>query len=129
MPPAIRSWAASPLRLLVRTYASKAKSFKPLYPLRLPEQFRQRIVLSDGSSMVVRSTSPRPYVKLNRDTHNHMLWNPALMRDHLDRENQQMSKFSRRFAGMDFEDVDDDGLDAHHPRDGAAPSEGGEEVK
>ncbi|KAI9755587.1 MAG: hypothetical protein M4579_004235 [Chaenotheca gracillima] len=45
-------------------------------PLR-PYTFTQLITLSDGSTIVQRTTSPLPHYKSTKDTRNHALWNPS----------------------------------------------------
>ncbi|PVU97725.1 hypothetical protein BB561_000393 [Smittium simulii] len=47
----------------------------PIYP-RLREQFKQRVVLSDGSSIVFNSTLPKEVLIMAQDTRIHPIWNP-----------------------------------------------------
>ncbi|OLY80975.1 54S ribosomal protein L36, mitochondrial [Smittium mucronatum] len=79
-------------------------TFKMQQDQRLPETFNQRIVLSDGSSYMVRSTSPKLTVKLSKDTRNHHLWNPQSKYD-LNDEGGHLSKFNKRFG--DYGNLDD----------------------
>ncbi|OMJ25489.1 50S ribosomal protein L31 [Smittium culicis] len=69
-----------------------------------PELFTQRIVLSDGSSFTIKTTSPKPIVKLSKDTRNHQLWNPQNKYD-LNDEGGHLSKFNKRFG--DYGNLDD----------------------
>ncbi|PVV05032.1 hypothetical protein BB560_000447 [Smittium megazygosporum] len=69
-----------------------------------PEIFYQRVVLSDGSTFLVKSTSPRAVVKLSKDTKNHPLWNPKMKRN-LSDEGGILSKFTSKFGDLDYEDI------------------------
>ncbi|TQS38892.1 hypothetical protein Golomagni_00596 [Golovinomyces magnicellulatus] len=42
-----------------------------------PYTFTQLIVLSDGSTFTMRTTSPAPVYKSNKDSRNHPLWQPS----------------------------------------------------
>ncbi|KAI8866113.1 hypothetical protein GQ42DRAFT_165692 [Ramicandelaber brevisporus] len=64
-----------------------------------PEIFVQRVALTDGSTITLRTTSPRPSYKLSKDTRNHPLWNPHLGHGVM-LENVQLSRFTQRFAGF-----------------------------
>ncbi|PVU87710.1 hypothetical protein BB559_005923 [Furculomyces boomerangus] len=75
----------------------------PSFPA-LPEIFRQRVVLSDGSTFTIRSTSPRAILKLSKDTRNHPLWNPQNQYD-LNDEGGHLSRFQKRFG--DYGNLDD----------------------
>ncbi|KNC97442.1 uncharacterized protein SPPG_07363 [Spizellomyces punctatus DAOM BR117] len=61
-----------------------------------PPLFHQTIVHSDGSTFTLRTTSPRPLLKLTKDARNHPLWNPAL--NVLDDQSGELAKFERRFG-------------------------------
>jgi len=65
---------------------------------RKPQVFEQTIVLTDGSTFTLTSTTPRKIYRLTRDKFNHPLWNG---RRHGDEEdaNKQLAKFRRSFAG------------------------------
>jgi len=79
-----------------RAYASKS----PAAPA-LPELFSQTIVLSNGATYTVRTTSPRAQVRLTRDTRNHPLWNPSKLKASLTDDSEQLVKFTKRFSGLD----------------------------
>ncbi|KAJ1920843.1 hypothetical protein H4219_001080 [Mycoemilia scoparia] len=97
------------LTLLKATANAAAKRWKPR-PLNMPdptlnlergpELFNQRIVLTDGSSFTLRSTSPRPQIKLSKDTRSHQLWNPQAVIDIQD-EGGYLGSFQRRFGNID----------------------------
>ncbi|KAJ1675055.1 hypothetical protein EV182_002026 [Spiromyces aspiralis] len=98
-----------PTPSLLRTTLNTAKRWKPrptnppdptLQFERGPELFHQRIVLSDGSSFVLRSTSPRPQIKLSKDTRNHPLWNPQSELGLKD-ESGFLGSFQRRYGDID----------------------------
>ncbi|CAK7232550.1 hypothetical protein SBRCBS47491_008310 [Sporothrix bragantina] len=42
-----------------------------------PYQFTQLIQLSDGSTFTVRTTNPHPLHRCNKDTRNHVIWQPS----------------------------------------------------
>ncbi|KAK0626749.1 hypothetical protein B0T14DRAFT_423282 [Immersiella caudata] len=44
---------------------------------RRPYQFTQLVQLSDGSTYTVRTTSPQALYKSNKDSRNHILWQPT----------------------------------------------------
>ncbi|RKP35968.1 hypothetical protein BJ085DRAFT_23850 [Dimargaris cristalligena] len=76
--------------------ASAIKKKKYTGPTTNPEIFSQRVVLTDGSTITLRTTSPKSQLKLTKDTRNHPLWNPTLgnlMSDDVDHL-QRFSKFS-----------------------------------
>ncbi|KAI9024749.1 hypothetical protein DFJ74DRAFT_666035 [Hyaloraphidium curvatum] len=56
----------------------------------------KRIILSDGSSFTVASTSPKPFVQLSKDTRNNPLWNPLV--GETEDNSGKMALFSSRFA-------------------------------
>ncbi|KAI8069943.1 hypothetical protein BC940DRAFT_296541 [Gongronella butleri] len=67
----------------------------------VPEKFLQTIVLSNGATFTVRTTSPvRSQVRLTKDTRNHPLWNPAMLKEGVTGESEQMSKFQKRFGDI-----------------------------
>ncbi|CAO3661684.1 unnamed protein product [Umbelopsis vinacea] len=72
----------------------------------IPEQFSQTIVLSNGATYTVRTTSPKPQVRLTKDTRNHPLWNPSMLREGVNDESEQLTKFQKRFGDLgDLEDI------------------------
>jgi ribosomal protein L31 len=66
----------------------------------VPEQFTQTIVLSNGATYTVRTTSPKPQVRLTKDTRNHPLWNPSMLREGVNDESEQLTKFQKRFGDL-----------------------------
>ncbi|KAJ3246342.1 hypothetical protein HDU77_009000 [Chytriomyces hyalinus] len=73
-----------------------------------PHFFYQRVVHSDGSSFVMRTTTPKALLQLTKDTRNHILWNPA--NNIVDDRTGELSKFTSRFG--DLSSFDDLALDA-----------------
>jgi hypothetical protein len=45
--------------------------------VRRPYTFTQLVQLSDGSTYTVRTTSPQPLYRSQKDTRNHALWQPS----------------------------------------------------
>ncbi|KAI8096422.1 uncharacterized protein BX664DRAFT_323966 [Halteromyces radiatus] len=71
-----------------------------------PEQFLQTIVLSNGATYTVRTTSPvRSQIRLTKDTRNHPLWNPAMLKEGVTDESEQLTKFQKRFGDTDLADI------------------------
>ncbi|KAG0245770.1 hypothetical protein B0O80DRAFT_453048 [Mortierella sp. GBAus27b] len=66
-----------------------------------PELFDQTVVLSNGATFTLRTPSPRPQIRLTRDTRNHPLWNPELRGGASTDDSGQLSKFSKKFGDMD----------------------------
>ncbi|CAG8433599.1 1187_t:CDS:2 [Ambispora gerdemannii] len=62
-----------------------------------PGLYTQKIILTDGATYTIQTTSPKPFVKLVRDTRNHPLWNPE-MKHGMQDESGQLSKFQRKFG-------------------------------
>ncbi|KAJ1980880.1 hypothetical protein H4R34_002293 [Dimargaris verticillata] len=81
----------------VRHYAARKKYTGPTSN---PEVFNQKVILTDGSSITIRTTSPRPQIKLNKDTRNNVLWNPELSNMVSD-ESGRIKQFSSKFSGID----------------------------
>ncbi|CAM0135847.1 hypothetical protein VKS41_001715 [Umbelopsis sp. WA50703] len=79
--------------IAVRHASGKASS-------ALPEQFTQTIVLSNGATYNVRTTSPKAQVRLTKDTRNHPLWNPSMLREGVNDESEQLTKFQKRFGDL-----------------------------
>src|SRR5690606_18942857 len=72
-----------------------------------PEHFDQTVVLSNGATYTLRTPSPRPQLRLTRDTRNHPLWNPELRGNTGSDESGQLSRFAKKFGDMEgFSDVD-----------------------
>jgi len=68
-----------------------------------PELFTQQIVLTNGATYTLRTTSPKPQIKLIRDTRNHPLWNPSKYTQELGDESGQLSKFIKKFGAEDYD--------------------------
>lgn len=64
---------------------------------RKPEVFNQTIVLSDGSSFKLMTSSPRKTYRLARDKFNNPLWTGRRRSSEEDAQNQQLSRFRRAF--------------------------------
>jgi ribosomal protein L31 len=93
----------------VRGYSTSAilRASKTIASHRLPRpapHFPQTVLLSDGSSIQLTTTSPRSSVRLTRDPTNHPLWNPSMnkkggMSD--EDESGRLGRFRRRFGGAE----------------------------
>ena len=81
---------------------------------RRPYQFTQLVQLSDGSTYTVRTTSPDSLLRSDKDTRNHMLWQPSdksLRNVELD-EAGKLAAFRSRFGrGWDLEGKPEEGLE------------------
>ncbi|KAJ1910950.1 hypothetical protein IWQ60_005713 [Tieghemiomyces parasiticus] len=82
-----------------RTYASVTKK-RYTGPTTHPQVFNQRVTLTDGSTITLRTTSPRPQIKLTKDTRNHPLWNPEFASAATD-DTTHIEKFSDKFGSFD----------------------------
>ncbi|KDN44119.1 hypothetical protein K437DRAFT_247959 [Tilletiaria anomala UBC 951] len=84
-----------------RLYAAKASSSSVPSPV---PHFPTTMILSDGSSIQMHTTSPRHVTRLTRDVTNHPLWNPASEKrgngqgDGSEAEVGRLGRFRRRFA-------------------------------
>ncbi|CAB4446385.1 unnamed protein product [Rhizophagus irregularis] len=81
---------------IFRSYAT-TKSF-----IR-PRLFTQQIVLTNGATYTLRTTSPKPRIKLIKDTRNHPLWNPSQLSQALDDDSGQLSKFIKKFGDEEYD--------------------------
>ncbi|KAI3617145.1 hypothetical protein CBS9595_003054 [Malassezia furfur] len=85
-----------------RTYATRAGPDARAAPLPRPvAQFPQRVILADGSSIQLTTTSPRHLVRLTRDITNNPLWNPTMGRaaqNDTEDDTGRLGRFRRRFA-------------------------------
>ncbi|KIY49622.1 hypothetical protein FISHEDRAFT_22887, partial [Fistulina hepatica ATCC 64428] len=92
-----RSKSTSPYgRTHVTRRLKRAELPNPVVPM-----FPQRIVRADGASFTHYTTSPRPFMRLSRDTSNSPIWNTHLwaLGDAQD-ENEltgRLGRFTRRF--------------------------------
>ncbi|KAK3818911.1 MAG: hypothetical protein J3Q66DRAFT_259352, partial [Benniella sp.] len=66
-----------------------------------PERFDQTVVLSNGATFTLRTPSPRPQIRLTRDTRNHPLWNPELRGSSSGDDSGQLSRFSKKFGDLE----------------------------
>src|SRR5271170_1497421 len=65
---------------------------------RNPQVFYQNIVLTDGSSFKVMTSSPRPTYRLTRDKYNNPIWTGRLRSVEEDEQNMQLSRFRKSFS-------------------------------
>lgn len=65
--------------------------------------FGQTVILSDGSTLQMFTTSPRGTMRLTRDPTNHPLWNPKVDRRGVGDEDDsgRLARFRRRFGGAE----------------------------
>ncbi|KAJ3224503.1 hypothetical protein HK099_008371 [Clydaea vesicula] len=63
-------------------------------------QFYQTIVHTDGSTFTLKTTTPRPLLKLTKDTRTHPLWNPERNLE-LDKQSKELKRFNERFGTLD----------------------------
>ncbi|KAG8935557.1 hypothetical protein FRC02_007701 [Tulasnella sp. 418] len=90
-------------------------------PVKLPNpvvpQFPQRVMLSDGSSFVHFTTSPKSTVYLNRDMTNNPFWSPGLAKGEGDDESGRLSRYKKRFGGeqVDITDLEGQNKDVKPP--------------
>lgn len=90
----------SATQLVQKRYASSAQQQQQ------PEKFLQTIVLSNGATYTVRTTSPtRSQIRLTKDTRNHPLWNPSMLKEGVTDESEQLTKFQKRFGDLDLGDI------------------------
>lgn len=85
-----------------RTHVWKHRAFK--LPKPFVPQFPQRVVLSDGSTFVHSTTSPRSIFKMTRDTRNNPIWNAFVATESEDMQGKatgRMGRYSRKFEGME----------------------------
>ena len=65
---------------------------------RHPQVFYQNIVLTDGSSFKVLTSSPRKTYRLTRDKLNNPVWTGRKRSSEQDDQNQQLAKFRKSFS-------------------------------
>lgn len=115
----------------VRGYSTSAilRASKSISPQHLPRpapHFPQTVLLSDGSSIQLTTTSPRSSVRLTRDPTNHPLWNPSMEKgagSSDEDESGRLGRFRRRFGGA--EDVEAKSEDGASKVTSAKKTEGG----
>ncbi|KAI8344727.1 hypothetical protein BC941DRAFT_409476 [Chlamydoabsidia padenii] len=97
----LRTLSQCQCRHTIKRFAS---SQTPAYAK--PERFLQTVVLSNGATYTVRTTSPiRSQIRLTKDTRNHPLWNPAMLKEGVTDESEQLTKFQKRFGDTDLTDI------------------------
>ena len=73
-----------------------------------PQQFYQLVQFSDGSTIHIPTTSPRPILRLTKDNRNNVLWNPEMrMAVGEGDESGMVGKFKRKYEGLDEFDFDE----------------------
>ncbi|KAF8978608.1 hypothetical protein BGZ46_006283 [Entomortierella lignicola] len=89
------------LRFKSSSSSSETTSASETTKLRSPELFDQTVVLSNGATFTLRTPSPRPQIRLTRDTRNHPLWNPELRGNISGDDSGQLSRFSKKFGDLE----------------------------
>lgn len=105
--------------------ASKSSASEQHLPRPAPH-FPQTVLLSDGSSIQLTTTSPRSSVRLTRDPTNHPLWNPSMEKSRGasdEDESGRLGRFRKRFGGA--EDVEAQSEDGASKVSSSKKSEGG----
>ena len=89
-------------RHLTKTQKKEIKRNNPRYWTRPvnthPETFPQTVILSDGSSVTLSTTTPKASIKLTKDTRNSPLWNPSLTK--IKEASGELSRFEKRFGDL-----------------------------
>lgn len=99
----------------VRAFSTSAAPRDDTAPLPRPvPRFPGIVILADGSSVRLTTTSPRYVTRMARDYTNHPLWNPMMDRrtDTTDEDVGRLGRFRRRFGEGDAQHVsfDEDDL-------------------
>ncbi|KTW31082.1 ribosomal protein L31 [Pneumocystis jirovecii RU7] len=64
-----------------------------------PRKFQQMVVLSDGSTFTISTTSPKPIIWITKDQRNHPLWNPDKKRQIDESDNEgRLKKFKQKYG-------------------------------
>ncbi|KAI9299102.1 hypothetical protein K502DRAFT_322512 [Neoconidiobolus thromboides FSU 785] len=90
----------------VRYASTKTEAVK--LPHRAPQNFQQTVVLTNGATFKLRTTSPKGILILTKDTRNHRLWNPHLTTE-ADLDSNTLAKFSKKFSGLEDFGLEEDG--------------------
>jgi ribosomal protein L31 len=77
---------------VTRSIANRTQTFNR------PHLFYQTIVQSDGSTLTIKTSSPRPILTMTKDTRNHPLWNPK-NRAIID-ESAEITRFNQRYGNL-----------------------------
>jgi ribosomal protein L31 len=127
------SRSATTILLRHKSSSTSSTATSTDYVTRTPELFDQTIVLSNGATFTLRTPSPRPQIRLTRDTRNHPLWNPEMRGNTSSDDSGQLSRFAKKFGDMDGfgdlefadgGDVDRKALTAKQIAQAAPPSSG-----
>ncbi|KAG8897201.1 hypothetical protein FRB99_008376 [Tulasnella sp. 403] len=71
----------------------------PTLPNPVVPLFKQRVILSDGSTFTHFTTSPRSVIRLTRDLTNNPFWSPAVdPTGGTEEESGRMGRFNKRFG-------------------------------
>lgn len=71
-----------------------------------PRTFPQTLVLTDGSTICVRSTTPgKPVLRLLSDSLSHPSWNPNARERMLNQQNPHLARFAQRFGSDSTADL------------------------
>ncbi|KAL7752032.1 hypothetical protein RI367_002561 [Sorochytrium milnesiophthora] len=62
----------------------------------VPRLHRTTVELTNGATIVLSSTSPRPYLKVPRDSYNNPLWNPH--EAGIDDDTGRLARFNEKFG-------------------------------
>jgi len=76
-------------------------SLLPQHSNTRPQVFMQTVVQSDGSTITVKTCSPRPLLTTTKDTRNHLLWNPERASG-LEEGSVELAKFALKYGAIDM---------------------------
>ncbi|KAJ3127611.1 hypothetical protein HK098_006050 [Nowakowskiella sp. JEL0407] len=123
-------------RLLHSSSVSLARAVQtePTVDKKYVPTFRQTVVHSDGSTFSIRTTSPRPLLRMTKDVRNSPVWNPLLKFNTSGELDGEVARFAKKFASIDVAPVVDPApekvLDApvvdakeDQPMDGVVPQD------
>ncbi|KAJ9060360.1 hypothetical protein DSO57_1031667 [Entomophthora muscae] len=119
-----RTASVSKLVCISKRWMAKVKATPVALPHRAPQIFTQTVVLTNGATIPLRTTSPKGILILTKDTRNNPLWNPNLVGES-DLSSDQIAKFSAKYLGLDdfgLEDEDDAGGNVFDNMEGASAS-------
>ncbi|KAG8872003.1 hypothetical protein FRB97_005213 [Tulasnella sp. 331] len=85
---------------------------QPDIPNPVVPHFRQRVILSDGSTFTHMTTSPRSIIRLTRDLTNNPFWSPSSTDISFgDEEAGRMGRFKRKFGSEDEDKISFEQMD------------------
>jgi ribosomal protein L31 len=64
----------------------------------VPALNRMKVELTNGATITLRTVSPKPYIKLTRDSYNNPLWTASGDGNTLDDDSGRMGKFNTKFG-------------------------------